>query len=216
MTRDSLIWKILFYGGIVFAVALEAFSALTPEMAAELGLSARVLAWLRIFYVIFISAGGKLGLSFLPKKTDPMTVDRTKLGIGAFLAVYVLAGQSMGCAPKTKHVLTVADVAIYSTLKSISDTEIDLSNNNAISKEQSAAINEKLLPIIRTGKEINAVLGTWPGTTPIPAEISRLVWQLNELLSEVSKVIPDGPAKSILLDVLARAQQAVLALLAIM
>lgn len=213
MTRDSLIWKILFYGGVFVAVALEVLNTLTPEMAAELGLSARVIAWVRLAYLVSIGLGGKLGLSYLPKKTDPMSVDPTKLGTGAFLAIFLLAGQT-GCASAggPKHVLTTADTALYESIKAISAAEITLTSAGVLSPDQSREINKKLLPVARTGKELNDVLSTWNGKAPLPKEIPKLVKELSDLLLTVSAVIPDSPAKASLVEAIARAQQAALAL----
>lgn len=164
------------------------------------------------YAVSVISA--KLGNSPLPGKNDNARVDPKKY-IGAFVALYLLAG-SVACAPKTKHVLVTADAAIYETLKEISDTEIALSSAGVLSPDQSKKINQTLLPVVRTGKELNDVLGAWNGSTPMPSQIPRLVKEIAELLNQVLAVLPDSPAKAAMLESISRAQQAALGLLLIM
>jgi len=76
-TRDSVFWKLLFWGGVVLAVVVEALNVIGP---AELGLSLKVVAWLRLFYAITIGLGGKMGLSALPSSKDKeMKVNLSKL-----------------------------------------------------------------------------------------------------------------------------------------
>lgn len=203
LTRDSALLWIGIIGGIVIYLT-------GTKPVWEWG----YYEWLSaVGYAVSVIAA-KLGTSPLPGKHDAIRVD-PKRYVGAFLAVYLLAG-SVACAPKTKHVLVTADTAIYETLKAISDTEITLSNAGVISADQSRRINQKLLPVVRTGRALNDVLGAWNGALPLPAEIPRLVKEIADLLEQVLLVLPDSPAKAVMLESITRAQQAALGLLLIM
>jgi hypothetical protein len=211
--RDSALWTILFYVGMI----ATGLASLTEPGA--YGIPDSWMPYIRLIAFVSALVGGKMGLSYASSKreitegTQPR-VDPRKY-VGAFVALYLTAGTA-ACAPKTRHVLVTADTAIYETLKAISNTEITLSTAGVLSPAQSKAINQKLLPVVRTGKELNDVLGAWTGGTPMPSQIPRLVKEIADLLDQVLAVLPDSPAKAAMLEAITRAQQAALGLLLIM
>jgi hypothetical protein len=203
MTRDSILLIVGVLAGLVLFL-----TGTKPFM--EWG----YYDWLAAAGYVLSVVSAQLGSSPLKGKTKPDSIaDPNRLGIGVFLAVFLLAGQT-GCASAggPKHVLTTADTALYESIKAISAAEITLTSAGVLSPDQSREINKKLLPVARTGKELNDVLSTWNGKAPLPKEIPKLVKELSDLLLTVSAVIPDSPAKASLVEAIARAQQAALAL----
>lgn len=167
MTRDSVLWKVLFYGGLLLAVALEVFNALTPDMAAQLGLSPQVMAWLRIAYAIVIGVGGKLGLSWLPKKNDtdtPINPGRfaTILLLGALLT---FGGLSVGCAAKTP--LAKAQVGALSAGKAalgIDQAEYDAYAAGAYdAKTHTTTLGVPIRSLLYTVRGYERAVAAWSG-----------------------------------------------------
>jgi len=88
-TRDSQVWKVLFWGGTVMAILIEAINVIDPV---ALGLSLHVLAWLRLIYAVIIGVSGKMGLSLLPSKEETSLKARlSKLAPLVLLAVAMSA-----------------------------------------------------------------------------------------------------------------------------
>lgn len=62
--RDAVVWDVLFYVGIV-ATALSAVT--DPSVY---GIPASWMPYVRLIAFVFAVVGGKMGLSFAPKKAD--------------------------------------------------------------------------------------------------------------------------------------------------
>ena len=62
--RDSILWTILFYVGLI----ATGLSVITDP--ATYGIPASVMPYIRLIALIAAIVGGKMGLSFAPKKAE--------------------------------------------------------------------------------------------------------------------------------------------------
>lgn len=209
MTRDSVLWKLLFYGGLVLAVMLEVFNALTPDMAGQLGLSPQVMAWLRIVYAIVIGVGGKLGLSWLPKKADGDTVDLKKLGTVLVLAVAIAGMAVTGCGPKPKPTLIRSDGAVYESIQALHKTAVLLGDSGVLTPAQELQVQEAILPVAKLGTSTTRVITAWK-SGPTPPELVQLVKEMGTLTTRIIEILPgESKGKAQLLEKIALVQQAI-------
>jgi hypothetical protein len=216
MTRDSVVWQVLFYGGTIAAALIEAVAVLAPADAASLGLTPELLARIRILYALVIGVSGKLGLSWLKKSGKD---DDAGTGMGAKLLLWVVLLVTLAplaaCAPKTKTAVAKVDYGLYQAVKAIADTEVVLSRAGMLTPAQSLQINEALLPAAKLGLEGTQALRAWQPGQPLPPQIPALVTELGDISKIVIDLAAKPEAKSALLEKVALAQQALLAVLAI-
>lgn len=213
LTRDSWIWKVLFWGGSALAAVAEMLAMLDPASAAAIGLPPETMAQFRIVYAIVIGVSGKLGLSWLDKSQPGDSVKPARfLGL---LLVMALIVPGIGCSAKTKTGLVKADYTLYQAVKAISDTEIVLSRAGMLTPAQSLRINEALLPAAKLGLEATQSLRAWQPGQPLPPQIPRLVRELGDISKVIVDTAAEPEARAGLLEKVALAQQAILAIVAI-
>lgn len=214
LTRDSWVWKVLFWGGSALAALLEMLVMLDPESALAIGLSPPTMAQLRVVYAIVIGVSGKLGLSWLKKsgEDDPRGVKPSRF-LGLLLMLVMVSGLVVGCGPKTKPALVRADYTLYQAVKAISDTEIVLSQAGVLTSAQSLRINQALLPAAKLGLEGTQALRAWQPGQPLPPQIPRLAKELGDISRIILETISSAEARAPLLEKLALAQQAILVLI---
>jgi hypothetical protein len=214
LTRDSWLWKLLFWGGSALAAVVEIVVALDPASAGSLGLSPALMAQVRLVYAIVIGVSGKLGLSWLPKSDDKPTVNPSRW-VGPAILLVMVPGLVAGCSAKTKPALAKADYALYQSVKAISDTEIVLSRAGALTPAQSLRINEALLPAAKLGMEATQALRAWQPGQPLPPQIPRLVKELGDVSRVIVEIVAQPEARAGLLEKVGLAQQAILAIVAL-
>jgi hypothetical protein len=170
MTRDSWIWKMLFWGGAGAWALVEALIALSPSDASAIGLTPEILTRIRVLAVLVVGVGGKLGLSLLPKKEDGSTVNLSKIAPIALLCLTLpLLG---GChknvtfeSPKAKTAYTCEQ--ILKPVGALQDTVIQteakgsLPTKDAILAMHALRIIEKVLVDVPKGWQTAAVTGAW-------------------------------------------------------
>lgn len=210
-TRDSWLWKVLFWGGSALAALMEILVVLDPASAQTIGLSPDLLARLRVAYAIVIGVSGKLGLSWLKKSDQADTVKPARF-LGLLLLLALAVGM-VGCGPKTKPALVKADYTLYQTVKAIGDTEIILSRAGLLTPAQSLKINEALLPAAKLGKEATQALRAWKPGDPVPAQVAALTTELGDISRVIIELVTQPEARAGLLEKVALAQQAVLVIL---
>jgi hypothetical protein len=139
----------------------------------------------------------------------------------------VVLGLGAGCA-HPYHTATVADSAIYEVISDIHATEqvalcgkptcagVPPQPIDGWSVAKSEAFNKKLLPAAEAGRQLTIALLNWKPGRMLPVEIAQLIESVSEALTNVAYDFPDGSTKAKVLADLARVQQIVLSIMAVL
>lgn len=183
MTYKSIVWSVLFWGGLI----VTALATLTDPAA--YGIPAVAVPYIRLLAFIASVVGGKLGMSYLKGPEQPATVDIRKI-IGLTLAV-VLASSVIGCAKK--HVVTQADMGLYTILGTVQDSEMALHQAGVIGDADHGKFNARLKDVLIVGRDFNRVVRDWPVGTPKPATLAPLAASLSQGLGDLLGMLPQSP-----------------------
>lgn len=128
---------------------------------------------------------------------------------------------SVSCANK-RHVIVVVDSALYEVLSDIHVEEqtalcgqpscagVTQRMNTGWTDAKSQAFNQKLLPAVQAGRQLNTVLAAWEPGQLMPQAIHDLSVSLGSALTNVTNEFPDGELKSKILADIGSAQRIVL------
>jgi hypothetical protein len=204
--RDSVLWLLVLAGSVLTYLA-NAPAPITwtwaQWMQALSALVGIVAGWLR-----------SSPLRGAQRPDDDGLVPPAKL-VALVLLVALVPMTIVGCGPKTKPNLAKADYALYQSVKAISDTEVVLSRAGLLTPAQSLRINESLLPAAKLGLEGTQALRAWKPGQPLPPQIPRLVDELRDISEVIIEAVAKPEARAALLERVAIAQQAILAIVAL-
>lgn len=125
------------------------------------------------------------------------------------LTIVLLALSLSACAltGTARHRAVVVDTGLYTAIAAVDDVEMSLSTSGAISPAQHAALNPKILAMLKAGQSANRAIQVWPQGTPAPRELAAAVVELGKVADAVVATLPDGATKSKLQTVVMNAQK---------
>lgn len=163
LTRDSWLWKVLFWGGSGIAALAEIVVMLDPASAASIGLSPDTMARFRVLYAIVIGVSGKLGLSLLDKSQSQPSGDVVKpsrfLGLLLILALALSApacgGKAAAVTLPTVPAVALSDLARFAqrveqageVAKQAQQLEIGIASLGLIDQDLHASIQRGFLAL---------------------------------------------------------------------
>jgi len=207
MTRDSMLWKILFWGGALLATVLECFVYLSPADASSLGLSPEIVARIRFLYTVILAVSGKLGLSWLPSsgKTNKTQVPTATLLILALVVSPLLV---IGCGKTTVKLpevktITKADLINYGTkIKMAGELtlqaqkiEISLHNMGQIPDGTHKLIQQGLLDLSLVVQSGTDIMWSMSEGQTAQAFMQRVANQLDKI-DQDAQAIPNTTARA--------------------
>lgn len=114
-----------------------------------------------------------------------------------------------------RHQAVIGSTLLYESLAAIQDTEQTLFEAQQLSADQHRAFNARLVPVLQTGRDVNAVIVAWPTNQPAPVELLTLVTQIRALTEDLVTLLPEGAAKSLLAGKVLAAHGVILGILAL-
>lgn len=124
----------------------------------------------------------------------------------------------LGCALNgtARHRAVQIDTGLYTAIAAVDDLELSLSQSGAITPAQHAALNPKVIALLKAGQSANGAILVWPQGQPAPKELAAVVVELGKVTAAVIDVLPDGATKSKLQSAVMKAQSVVALLLALL
>ena len=136
-----------------------------------------------------------------------------KIRTRSLVPLLVILALASACGPKTIQTVRKADVGVYAALAAVQDAEGVLYAGGQITAEQHKAVNAKLVPVLKAGRDFNRAVASWKPGTPTPLELATLTQRLGDLVGDLSAYLSAGSRDALMAKV-AIAQQAILAVLA--
>lgn len=186
LTRDSVLWVVLFYIGLV-AMALS-----TLTNPAEYGIPLSWMPYIKLVAFIATVVGGKLGLSWLPASSSAGTIARKPMWLLPLLLIPAVG--TSACAGTLRDRVRTSALASGELVLSLDSEEAALYQAGAYAEAKHKAAGETIDTLIVAVRAFERAARAWPETMPeMPQNVSAAQEDVKKAAAAVAHIFEGVP-----------------------